>query len=445
MNPENAGFTRAAVPPTLAAMTTKTTLRRALPLALVLAGALQAPALADGSLTYVSGGDVHLAAPDGSSARRLTTDGGYAWPSQADDGTIVAARQTTENGRTPRRLHRMDRTGAALGSPLEPIPVDNSFYIGPLAPKISPDGALIAYHYFYTGPITDSTAPRIALTYGDRSVGNGVITSTLGGYFTPSWLQDGRLLAFYAKERTLHVDIWNRDDTVTNWFGDPDVSPLLTDGEVTRAGDRLAAIGNGELRLYEIPGGPPAEPRLACAIPVDASDPTWSPDGRSLAWEEADGIHVAALGDLAACGSAARPLVIAGGSDPDWGVAGVAAAGGGSGPGAGGTPGGGPGGGSGPGGDQRAVRLTVARRSLRTALAKGLTVRVTGAKAGKRRVSGRLGKATVAACTLRVAANGSGRCTLRFSAKGKRTLRAKRRATLRVSGAGAAAKVTLKG
>ena len=224
--------------------TITTTLCRALPLALALLAASQAPALAGGSLTYVAGGDVHIAAPDGSSTRRLTADGGYAWPSQADDGTIVAVRKTAENGRTPRRLHRMDRTGAALGAPVETVPVDNSFYIGPLAPKVSPDGSLVAYHYFYTGPITDSAVPRIGLTHSDRSTPNGEITSTLGGYFTPSWLQDGRLLAFYAKERTLHVDIWNRDDSITNWFGDPDVATLLTDGEVTRAGDRLAAIGN---------------------------------------------------------------------------------------------------------------------------------------------------------------------------------------------------------
>ena len=33
-------------------------------------------------------------------------------------------------------------------------------------------------------------------------------------------------------------------------------------------------------------------------------EPTWSPDGRSLAWEEPDGIHVARVDDLAGCGGA---------------------------------------------------------------------------------------------------------------------------------------------
>lgn len=312
---------------------------------------------AGGSLAYAQGGNVFLAAPDGSGARQLTTGGGYAWPSQADDGTVVAVRQTTVGERTPRHLHRMDRTGKALNAPVETVDADNSFYIGPLAPKVSPDGRFVAYHYFYTGPVTDDTAPRIGISHSDRDTVNGEITSTLGGYLTPSWLQDGRLLAFYAKERTTQVDIWSPDDTVVNWFADPEVAPLLTDGEVTRAGDRLAAMGSAnDLRLYELPGPPPAAPVLRCVMTGfggDASDPTWSPDGRSLAWEEPDGIHVAALEDLAACGSAARPLVVPGGADPDWGVAEMGAAGGGAGDGggAGGAGGGGSAGGGAGSGD----------------------------------------------------------------------------------------------
>ena len=89
---------------------------------------------ASGSLAYVKDGDVYVSAPDGSRAARVTTDGGYAWPSQADDGTLVAVRQTAENGRTPRRLHRFGRDGARLGAPLETVPVDNSYFVGPLAP-----------------------------------------------------------------------------------------------------------------------------------------------------------------------------------------------------------------------------------------------------------------------------------------------------------------------
>ena len=94
---------------------------------------------------------------------------------------------------------------------------------------------------------------------------------------------------------------------------------LLTDGELTRQGDKLVAVGDqNDLRFYD------AGAQLRCVMTGfngDVSDPTWSPDGSALAWEEADGIHVATLADPAACASVALPLVIPGGQDPDWGPA----------------------------------------------------------------------------------------------------------------------------
>ena len=66
------------------------------------------------------------------------------------------------------------------------------------------------------------------------------------------------------------------------------------------------------------------------------------------------------------------------------------------------------------------------------------------AGAGRRKLTARSGRTTVAGCTVRVAANGTGRCTLRFTAKARRALRSKRRVALRITGAGAAAKVTLR-
>jgi Ca2+-binding RTX toxin-like protein len=98
-----------------------------------------------------------------------------------------------------------------------------------------------------------------------------------------------------------------------------------------------------------------------------------------------------------------------------------------------------------PGGPvQDGARAAVGRRALRAALSRGLPVRVTGAAAGKLPLTARSGGAKVAGCVVRVAADGSGRCTLRFTKAGKRKLRGAKRATLRIAGRGVSATVTLK-
>ena len=81
------------------------------------------------SLVYTRGGDVYLTGAPGT--LRLTTDGGYESPSQADDGTIVAVRKGLDNdGQTYRYLIRMNRNGVRLNPPAETI--DHiSTYSGP--------------------------------------------------------------------------------------------------------------------------------------------------------------------------------------------------------------------------------------------------------------------------------------------------------------------------
>src|SRR6478609_3769663 len=68
-------------------------LRRALILALACTAAVPAAAGAS-SIAFIKQDNVWLASPDGSVQRQVTTDGnattGYMWPSQADDGTILA-------------------------------------------------------------------------------------------------------------------------------------------------------------------------------------------------------------------------------------------------------------------------------------------------------------------------------------------------------------------
>jgi hypothetical protein len=102
--------------------------------------ALPAPALA-GSILFVRAGDVWISTPDGTTERQLTVGGGFASPSMADDGTIVALR-----GRTFVRL-RPD--GAPVGMPLDAVGGDWIVGGGPYDARVSPDGLKVAY--WFTG------------------------------------------------------------------------------------------------------------------------------------------------------------------------------------------------------------------------------------------------------------------------------------------------------
>ncbi|HEU4658060.1 MAG TPA: hypothetical protein VFR97_11060 [Capillimicrobium sp.] len=378
----------------------------------VLAAVLAAPAVAgaaDGSLVYAKGGDVYLAAPDGSGERRLTTDG----------GKVLAVQQTDDaEGRHPRRLHVLSRDGGTVGAPIETVPVDNSFYIGPLAPAISPDGTKVVYHYFYTGPIEDETEPKVAYSRLDDPTVPGEWGNAFPGYLSPSWVDDQRTLLFFGAQRVAHVGVDTLDGPYSDWFGDPEVETLLTNGEVTRAGDRLVAIGErNDLRLYAVQGPiPGGDVSLACSVSGfagDVKDPTWSPDGRSLAYADADGIHVMALPDLAGCASAKRTLVVRGGENPDWGPAAAPRA---------------------------AATLRVGKASRQALLGKGLVVRVNGAPKGRVTLVARAGRTVVARGSAKAGAAGSATVRLKATKAGRTALAGAKR--LVVSGAGA--KVTVK-
>ncbi len=79
--------------------------------ALVLLAA-PAPAVAS-SIVLVRDGDVWLATLDGGFERRLTVGGGYASPSMADDGTIVALHG--------RNFVRLRGDGGMIGDPIQAV------------------------------------------------------------------------------------------------------------------------------------------------------------------------------------------------------------------------------------------------------------------------------------------------------------------------------------
>ena len=130
------------------------------------------------------------------------------------------------------------------------------------------------------------------------------------------------------------------DDDDQHWFDDLDINQPPTDlgdGELSRQGDRLVALrGYGSdlrLQFYAVSGdvrggavpGPPAE---ACASGADSSldSPTWSHDGRTVAFAVSAGIEAMPLPSVTSgyCnGAGSSRLVIPGGSEPDLGPAAV--------------------------------------------------------------------------------------------------------------------------
>src|SRR3954468_15799631 len=115
-------------------------LRRAAALGVAMAAGFAGSAHAS-SLVYVKNGDVWASSPDGAQQVQISHGGGYAEPSQADDGTIVAPRAGG-------RLYRLDRRGALLNEPVATwLSGAAPGFSGPSKPVVSPDGRTIAYSW----------------------------------------------------------------------------------------------------------------------------------------------------------------------------------------------------------------------------------------------------------------------------------------------------------
>jgi hypothetical protein len=90
-------------------------------------------------------------------------------------------------------------------------------------------------------------------------------------------------------------------------------------------------------------------------------------------------------------------------------------------------------------------RFTLAGHAgLATALRRGLTVRVTGATAGKLTLSARRGKAVVARGTAKVGAGGRTTLRLRFTATARKQLRRARSVRPAITGGGTTLRVTIR-
>jgi WD40-like Beta Propeller Repeat len=339
--------------------------------------AVASSAASAASIVFIKGGDVWLAAADGGGQRQLTTGGDWSYPSQADDGTIMA-----QEGE---RLYRLDRSGHVLAGPIDTTFADappGTNWEGPFGDAISPDGVNQAYDgdvvadpYYDPGCNCYVNGDHFTTYWGSASTFSQPNQPGLGqeDYVDPAWIDSSHLLLTAANDvGTAEVATYTLGDGgEVSWFTDNSQGVSgLTNPAITRDGDKLAFIadsGGGvenEIRLYQTTGPPPEAAGDPSNLPIDecnvpltnfsSNRVSFSPDGQSLAFDAPDGIHLLSLTGWPSCQGFTDKLIIPGGSLPYFGPADVGAASGagsgsGSGVGTGSGPGSGPNSGPNPG------------------------------------------------------------------------------------------------
>jgi hypothetical protein len=311
-----------------------------------------------GSVVFIRADNVWIARPDGSAARRLTSNGTaatpYRYPSEDDAGTVVALRGNA--------ITRLDQAGHVLASFAVPTPG-----LGVDFASVSPDGSTVAYSWL--GAYTDcSFTPchtffehSLAYTSAARS---HPISGGPGDVQWASWVTNRRVVVGGPNEDVRYTDLGATNSS--EWYTDCNYSGSTCASDpsaefwnlfpaVSRQGDRYASVivnldnnGGGPRQTFLNvlntanfgTADPPAAPTARCVVngiatpgdwpaSTDATvqTPSWSPDGRSLVTAFENAAHqwqvwrVDVGTDVTDCDSYAGGPILTDATQPRWGKA----------------------------------------------------------------------------------------------------------------------------
>lgn len=278
---------------------------------------------ASGTITYIQGNNVFVAAQDGSNPRQVTSDGTpdrpYYSPTESDDGHIVAGRGEL--------IYRMDQWGYVLNT-IDPPDLKSggggTHGGAPQDVAVSPDGAKIAYTFtanYCSGGGYCRDWPVTAITASTGLTDPGVYGTTYGEH--PSWVTNTRIAADTATEYgNLYLFELGRGTVGSDgyWFDDTNLRlsshRILTDLEIARQAPYATVVrgkyDQAEILLVDlsaagnyIAGIPGRTVEEVCNTweELGFSSPSLSPDGSVLAWDASDGVWTVPTNG-GSCGSA---------------------------------------------------------------------------------------------------------------------------------------------